>query len=135
MLDIGSVPTCEDPHRSAIHGVGSQLAQGCSDPATAPSACLLLRQEGHRPVDPDFEDLIHPLKVGIDPGVLHEGAVAADAGQDHAAILGMVSHLPGQAKEPQALLQVHGLGRPALGQGGALRLFLLAQLDEGTKPP
>ena len=45
----------------------------------------------------------------------------------------MVPHLPGQAKEPQALFQVHGLGRPALGQGGALRLFVLAQLDEGTK--
>ena len=115
--------------------MGSQLAQGRSDPATAPSASLLLRQERHGPVDPDLEDLVHPRQVGVDTCVLHEGPVAADAGQDDAAVLGVVPHLPGQAKEPQSLFQVHGLRRPALGQGGALRLFLLAQLDEGTKPP
>ena len=66
--------------------------------------------------------------------MLDEGAVAPDPGQDHRLVLGMQAHLAGQAQQPEALFQVHGLGRPALGQGGSLRLLALAQLDEGTEP-
>ena len=66
--------------------------------------------------------------------MLHEGPIAAEPRQDHLAVLGMGADLARQAQQAQALFQVHGRGRPGLGQAGALGLVAFAQLHIGAKP-
>ncbi len=65
--------------------------------------------------------------------MLDVGAIAAEAGQDRLAVVGRQAHLARQAEQAQGLVQT-GRGRgPALGQGRALGLVALAELDVGAE--
>ena len=63
----------------------------------------------------------------------HERPVAAEAGRDHLAALGMLADIARQREQRQRLLVVDAVDGPALGQAGALGLLAVAALDIGTE--
>ena len=103
---------------------------------TAPRG--LLRQHFDRAVHADGEHLVHLWQVRIGAVVLHIGAETADPGFDGCAIVGMGTDGAGQRQKLQGTIQIHAVGRPALGQAGARGLWVfrrrLCALDIGAEP-
>ncbi len=82
-----------------------------------------------RAVQPDREDILDRFQIGVGAVVEHEGAVAAEAGRDHLAALGMLADVARQRQQRQRLLMIDAVGRPALGQAGTLCFLAVAALD------
>ena len=67
----------------------------------------------HEHLDPstaresDVEHLVGALQVGVGPLVQHERAVAADPGDDHLAVFGMLADLAGEVEQAQGLVDIH----------------------------
>src|SRR5690606_32523190 len=65
--------------------------------------------------------------------VQDERPVAAETSRYHLAALGMLTDIARQRKQSQRLLVVDGVGRPALGQAGALGVLAIATLEIGPE--
>ena len=96
----------------------------------------LLGQQHDGAVDADAEHLLDRAEVGVGAVVQDERSVAAEAGGDRLAGLGMQADLARQRQQLQRMLQIERGGVDALGDRGALGLLLalgLAQLHVGTE--
>src|SRR5690606_11849092 len=88
---------------------------------------------GDGAVDPDRKHVVDRLEIGIGAVVQEEWPVAADAGGDHLAGLGMRADVARQRQERKGALVVDIFGRPALGQAGTLGVLALAALHIGAE--
>src|SRR5262249_23227038 len=99
---------------------------------------LLLRDQGHRAVEADGENLFGRLHIGVDLAVLNVWAVAPDAGEDRLLVFRMLSDLARQRQQLQRRLEIDRARVHAPRNAGALRLVaalhLLAELDIGAEP-
>ena len=98
--DEGAVMAGLEPHRRAVAGMPAELAQHPVRPPGPALPDLLVRDQRHRPVDPDAKH-VAVRDRGIGPGMAHPGAVAADAGEDRLAGLRMRPDPPGQRQQPE----------------------------------
>ncbi len=100
--------------------MGAKLSQRGRGGGAA--ALRLRRQHLDRAIHADGEDLVDIGQVGIDLAVPDEGAIAADAGLDGFAVLGMRADLAREVQEHERLFEVHGVRRPAFRKTCARRL-------------
>ncbi len=68
----------------------------------------LFGQQRHGAVYADREDVLEAFEVGVSAIMEHERAIAADAGRDRLAALGMQAHLARQSQELQRTFQIDG---------------------------
>ena len=122
----------------------AQFAQGgCGDTALA-ARRYFFRQKLHCAVHPYGKDFVDAFKVGVCAAaircagrVLEIGAIAADVGPDHDAVLGVGPDFTGQGQQHHATLEVEFFRLPILRDRLAwwFRHFfgLCAALDVGAK--
>ena len=118
VLGVGAVAALVQGDRLLVRRV---LAQGPEGRALAPRRGL--GDQDHGAVQADGQDVVVLGQGLVGRLVLHVGAVAADAGQDRLAGLGVRSDLARQGEQRQGRLEVDLHRAHALGQRAALRLF------------
>src|SRR5262245_21073658 len=135
---VGSVAAVLHHHRATLIRVLSERATGIgAETALARSLGLPLREQRHRTVEPDIENIIAGLEIGVSLAVLHVGAEAADTGHDRLAVFRMPADLARQREQPKRAVEVDVVRVQALGDASAFRLLAvdgLAELHIGAEP-
>src|SRR5262249_18301012 len=108
--DIGAIAPILDRDRAKARGIGERPAGIWAEAATARALCDLLRNQRHRAVEADSEDLIAGLEAGIGLVVLDEGTKAADAGGDRLARFGVLADLARQRQQLERVVEIDVAG-------------------------
>ena len=135
MLHIRPVAPFVDMDRRIITGVLAKLFQRLDLGAPTAPACILVGDQGDGAVQADIEQLFDILHVRKRAKVLHIRAVASEIGKDGLSIFRVLADFTRQREKLHALVEVHLLRLPSLGQAGALRFVVGLHLDIGAKPP
>ena len=121
-FDIGTVPARKHLDLLPSSGCSPRLfdraaprPRGLSRPA------LDFRDQGHRAVEPDGQNLLG-VDLGVFAIVLQIGAVAAEAGDDRLAALGMKADLARQRQKLERIVQVTAAASTPLGSEARLGL-------------
>src|SRR6185437_3341293 len=97
--DIGAIAAVLDRDRAKGRMVAELPARVGAEAPAAGSLRQLLRNQRHRAVEPDVEDLVAGLQARIGFVMLHEWPEAADAGRDRQARLRMLADLARQRQQ------------------------------------
>ena len=126
MADIGAIAALLRYDWAALGRMVAEQAAGiAAKAASARPFGPLLRDERHRAVEADREDLFRRIEIGVSLAVLNIGSKTADTGADRLAVFGVTADLARQGKESKRALQIDFVGRGAFRQTGAPRFFAI----------
>src|SRR5215510_2578502 len=128
VADIGPVASVAGNDLAASFRMLAERAAGRR--GAAPALLRLFGDQRDGAVEAEAEHVIAGLQVGVSLAVLDIGAIAADAGDDRLAGLGMTADFARQRQQLQGKVEIDRRWLGALGQGGALGLFAVVALAE-----
>src|SRR5580704_6044624 len=105
--------------------------------ASARTARDLFRDQSHRAIETNREDVLAGIEIGVGLSVLNIGSIASDPGHNRLRILRMFADLPRQGEQFERELEINRIHFSALGQRRPLRLFAIdgfAELNIRTEP-
>src|SRR5579885_3605905 len=137
MRDVRAEAAFAQRDRTAEFGMLAENFSGGRAAASLAAARGFFGKQRHRAVDADGEDVVAFFQVGVAVLMLDVGAVAADAGEDRLARLGMLADFARERQERERVFDIDIVELGAFGKARAFRLFLafllLAELHVGSE--